>query len=61
MRLHRLIPVTLFALLACTALSACPDGKTPTPPPRVPQPKVQHEPVDPMKKGPAPQRLVKDV
>lgn len=61
MRLHRLLPMTLSALAACTLLSACPDGKTPSPPPRVPQPKVQHEPVDAMKKGPSPHVLVQNL
>ena len=61
MRLHRLLPITLSALAACTLLSACPDGKTPSPPPRVPQPKVEHEPVDAMKKWPAPQVQVKNI
>ena len=43
---------TLVPMLLSLALVACADRESPSPPPRVPKPKVEHEPVDPIKTGP---------
>jgi hypothetical protein len=47
---------TVAALLLSAVLAACLDRESPSPPPRVPKPKVQHQPVDPLKTGPVQER-----
>lgn len=53
--LRPLLPALSIVLLN-TLVSACSDRESPTPPPRVPKPKVEHEPVDPIKTGPVQDR-----
>ncbi len=51
-RLPCLRLATCGALLLVLAVAACSDREAPTPPPRVPKPKVGQEAVDPIRTGP---------
>lgn len=53
MSLRRAFHLVLGSLAALSLLSGCPDSRSPKPPPRIPQPKVEHEAVDPLQTAPA--------
>ncbi len=61
MKRPRISLAPLFSALISILLGACQDGRTPSPPHRVPKPKVEHKATDPLKTGPVMERRILQV
>ena len=61
MKRLRILPLALISALISVLLGACQDGRTPSPPHRVPKPKVEHKAADPIKTGPVMERRIQQV